>query len=396
VKTVTVVGASLAGLRSAQALREHGFDGRIVVVGDEARSPYDRPPLSKAFLAGDVTEQEIALATQQDLEILDAEWFLGCSAIRLRPGCGEVELSDGRAVRTDGVVVATGARPLDLPGGGDLDGVFTLRTLEDAVGLRAALGTGSPRVVVVGASFIGSEVASTCRGLGLQVTVVEAMDIPLAPALGPELAQECTTLHQENGVVLLTGRTVRQLLAADGRVRGVQLADGRQLDADVVVVGIGVRPNTEWLAGSGLTLDNGVVCDQGGVSAIPEVVAVGDVARCWSPALDAATRIEHWTNAMQQPRVATENLLAGRTIRPLADVPYFWSEQYGVRIQFAGHRLPGAVPRVVDGDLAERRWTAAYEVGGTPVAVLAMNQPRTFTRLRRTLADRMRVSPTMS
>lgn len=395
-KTVTVVGASLAGLRSAQALREHGFDGRLVIVGDEARTPYDRPPLSKGFLAGDVTEQEIALATQQDLDALDAEWFLGCSATRLRPGCGEVVLSDARSVRTDRVVVATGARPLDLAGGGDLDGVFTLRTMGDAIGLRAALSTGSPRVVVVGASFLGSEVASTCRSLGLQVTVVEATDTPLALALGPELAQECTTLHQESGVVLLTGRMVRQLLAADDRVRGVQLVDGRQLDADVVVVGIGVRPNTEWLADSGITVDNGVVCDQGGVSSIPEVVAVGDVARCWSPALDSSTRIEHWTNAMEQPRVATENLLAGRTTRLLGDVPYFWSEQYGVRIQFAGHRLPGAVPRVVDGDLAERRWTAAYEVDGTPVAVLAMNQPRTFTRLRRALADRTRVSTTMS
>lgn len=391
-KTITVVGASLAGLRSAQALREHGFDGRLVIVGEEPQAPYDRPPLSKEFLAGKVTEADIALATEGDLDALGAEWLLGTTATGLRAASREVQLADGSAIRTDGVVVATGARPITLPGSDDLSGVFTLRTMADATALRASLGEGSPRVVVVGASFLGAEVAATCHQLGLHVTIVEAADTPLAPALGPELAQECARLHQENGVRLLTGRPVKHLIARDGRVRSVQLADGSRFAADVVVVGIGVRPNTEWLDGSGITLDDGVVCDHGGVAAIPEVVAVGDVARYFSPVRDTHTRIEHWTTAMEHPHAAMDNLLAGRTVRPLGDVPYFWSEQYGLRIQFAGHRLPDAIPRIVDGAFADRRWTAVYEVGDETVAVLAMNQPRTFTRLRRALAHRTRES----
>lgn len=391
-KTITVLGASLAGLRSAQALREHGFDGRLVIVGEEPRPPYDRPPLSKEFLAGNVTEADIALTSPEDLDALEAEWLLGKTATELRAAGREVELSDGGTIRTDGVVVATGARPITLPGAAELSGVFTLRTMADATALRAALADGPDRVLVVGASFLGAEVAATCHHLGVHVTIVEAADTPLAPALGPELARECASLHQEHGVRLLTGRPVKHLIADDGRVRGAELADRTRLAADVVVVAIGVRPNTEWLTGSGITLDNGVVCDHGGVAAIPEVVAVGDVARCWSPARDARIRIEHWTTAMEQPHVAMENLLAGRTVRSLGDVPYFWSEQYGLRIQFAGHRLPDAVPRIVDGDFADRRWTAVYEVGDDTVAVLAMNQPRTFTRLRRALADRKRKS----
>jgi 3-phenylpropionate/trans-cinnamate dioxygenase ferredoxin reductase subunit len=391
VRAITVVGASLAGLRSAQALREHGFDGRLTVVGTEAEMPYDRPPLSKAFLSGDATEQDLALALPEDLDALAVEWLLGSTATRLRPGSREVELHDGRTLLTDGIVVATGARPVMLPESGGLQGLFTLRTLADARALRTALSAGSPRVAVVGAGFIGAEVASTCRSLGLEVTVVEAMPEPLAPILGTELAAACSSLHLEHGVCLLAGHPVRRLLADNGRVHGVELVDGQHVVADVVVVGIGVRPNCEWLADSGVTIDNGVVCDAGGVTTIPEVVAVGDVASHWSPARNARIRVEHWASAMEQPGAAIENLLAGHTVRSVSDVPYFWSEQYGVRIQFAGHRLPGAAHRIVDGDLADRRWTAVYEVHGQTVAVLAMNQPRTFTRLRRGLIDRQPV-----
>jgi 3-phenylpropionate/trans-cinnamate dioxygenase ferredoxin reductase subunit len=388
VRTITVVGASLAGLRSAQALRAHGFDGRLMIIGTEAQMPYDRPPLSKAFLAGEVAEQDLSLALPEDIETLAAEWHLNSTATRLRPASREIELQDGSVLHTDGVVVATGARALRLPGAEGLEGVFALRTLEDARGLRKALSAGSPSVVVVGAGFIGAEVASTCRGLGLEVTVVEAMPEPLAPILGPELAAQCNSLHLEHGVSLLAGHSVHRLLADQGRVSGVQLSNGQRVAADVVVVGIGVRPNTEWLTASGVALDNGVLCDAGCATTIPEVVAVGDVANYWSRSRNAPVRVEHWTSAMEQPAVAAENLLAGRTVASVGDVPYFWSEQYGVRIQFAGHRLQGAVHKIVDGDFGERRWTATYEVDGRAVAVLAMNQPRTFTRLRRELMHR--------
>ncbi|WP_340374450.1 FAD-dependent oxidoreductase [Streptomyces sp. SS7] len=383
-RSITVVGASLAGLSTVRALRTDGYDGEIVVVGEERHTPYDRPPLSKDFLKGDVDAAALALGDAEEYADLDVQWLLGERAVGLDPAARTVTLAGGRHVRTHGVVVATGAAARTLPGTDGLAGVHTLRTLDDALALRAELTDGRPRLVVIGAGFIGAEVASTARGLGLDVTVVESLGIPLERQLGREMGLVCSSLHSDHGVRLLCGTGVAGLLG-EGRVTGVRLADGRVLPADVVVAGVGVRPATDWLAGSGVPVDDGVVCDAGCATGVPGVVAVGDVARCPHPFTGRHARIEHWTNAGEQARTAARTLLTGVSAPAAATAPYFWSDQYGVRIQLAGYVAPGAEPEVVEGDLGSRSFTAVYRREGTPVAVLSLNQPKFFNRLRRTL-----------
>ncbi|MFF4275167.1 NAD(P)/FAD-dependent oxidoreductase [Streptomyces sp. NPDC001536] len=383
-RSITVVGASLAGLSTVRALRAEGYDGEIVVVGEERHAPYDRPPLSKDFLKGGLDVDALALGDADEYEALDVQWLLGERAVRLDPVARTVTLAGGGHVRTGGVVVATGAGARMLPGTEGMAGVHTLRTLDDAQALRAELLEGRPRLVVIGAGFIGAEVASTARGLGLDVTVVEALDVPLERQLGREMGLVCSSLHTDHGVRLLRGTGVAGLVGED-RVTGVRLADGRVLPADVVVVGVGVRPATDWLAGSGVQVDDGVVCDSGCATSVPGVVAVGDVARCPSPFTGRHARIEHWSNATEQARTAARTLLRGESAPAPLTAPYFWSDQYQVRIQLAGHVAPGAQPDIVEGDIDSRSFTAVYRREGTPVAVLSLNQPKFFNRLRRTL-----------
>ncbi|MFH8736201.1 MULTISPECIES: NAD(P)/FAD-dependent oxidoreductase [unclassified Streptomyces] len=377
-RTVTVVGASLAGLYAARELRAQGFDGRLVIVGEEPHRPYDRPPLSKDFLIGKAGEDQLALSDVDETLELGAEWMFGVRARGLDARGRTVLLEDGRTVSTDGVVIATGASARRLPGP-TLAGVHTLRTLDDARSLRAELLRGPRRVVVIGGGFIGAETASSCAALGHAVTVVEAAPLPLLPQLGPEMAAVCAGFHARGGVELVTGVGVAAL-HGDLAVHGVELADGRVLPADVVVVGIGAVPNTGWLAGSTLALRDGVLCDDGGVTALPQVVAVGDVARV------GGARAEHWTSATAQPRVAVRNLLAGRTVETVRPLPYFWSDQYGSRIQFAGRRRDGDLVRVIEGAVEDGSFLALYEREGETTAALAVNRPRPFTRVRRELA----------
>ncbi|MGW1211939.1 NAD(P)/FAD-dependent oxidoreductase [Streptomyces sp. NPDC002499] len=382
-RTVTVVGASLSGLYAARELRAQGFDGRLVIVGDEPHRPYDRPPLSKDFLTGRADEDHLALADDEETGELDAEWLLGTRARGLDARGRTVLLDGGRTVSTDGVVIATGARARRLPGD-DLAGVHTLRTLDDARALREELTRGPRQVVVIGGGFIGAETASSCAALGHTVTVVEAAPLPLVPQLGAEMAAVCAALHRRGGVDLITGTGVAGLRGT-AAVTGVELSDGRALPADVVIVGIGATPNTGWLAGSTLALHDGVLCDDGCVTSLPQVVAVGDVARV------GGARAEHWTSATEQPRVAVANLLAGRTARTARSLPYFWSDQYGARIQFAGRRQDGDTVRIAEGELtdgapAEDGFLALYERDGRTTAVLSMDRPRPFMRARRELA----------
>ncbi|GAA0536957.1 pyridine nucleotide-disulfide oxidoreductase [Saccharopolyspora subtropica] len=384
-RTIAVVGTSLAGYSAAQQLRAQGFEGRLVMVGDEVHLPYDRPPLSKDFLLGKIDQDALALADQSDIDELAAEWRTGDPAVRLRCSDASIELLSGERIGADGVVIATGAAPRTLPGTEGIAGVHALRTLEDAARLRDEL-AGDRRVVVVGAGFIGAEVASSCAALGLDVTLVEAAELPLVHALGLRMAAACVELHGDHGVRVRLGTGVEQIRSGSDRVTGVRLTSGEELPADVVVVGIGVSPNTGWLADSGLTLADGVGCDAGGVTELPNVVAVGDVARVHRPDLGRSVRTEHWTAASSQPRAAIRNLLAGRTVEHHDDVPYFWSDQYGVRIQFAGTVQPGDEVTVVDGDVADRCFLAHYERGGRLVGVLAFNQPRAFGRARRQIA----------
>jgi NADPH-dependent 2,4-dienoyl-CoA reductase/sulfur reductase-like enzyme len=382
VKSVAVIGASLAGLSAARALRTQGFEGELTIVGDEARRPYDRPPLSKEFLAGAVGEDALTLET--DDEDLDARWLLGARATRLDAAAGAVHLDDGTAVYAGGIVVATGARARSWPGSDGLAGVYVLRKVEDALALRDELRPGA-RLVVIGAGFIGGEVASTATKLGLDVTVVEAAPAPLAGPLGVQLGAAVAQVHAEHGTRLLCGAPVAGLTGND-RVTGVQLADGRHIPADVVLVGIGAIPNTEWLRDSPLELVNGVVCDAGGATAIPNVVAVGDCAAWHEPTIGGPHRVEHWTGALERPAIAVATLLAGRHDGTPAKPPYFWSDQYDRRIQFAGIAAPGDEITFEVGSLRDPSFLAVYRREGQPVAVLGVDQPKLFTRWRRQLA----------
>ncbi|NJC66140.1 FAD-dependent oxidoreductase [Planosporangium flavigriseum] len=379
-RSIAVVGASLAGLSAARALRNQAYDGTIIAIGAEPHVPYDRPPLSKAFLAGTCTEDDLALGDPD--ESLEVDWRLGTAAVRLNPGSRSVTLADGSEVHADAVILATGARARQLPGTEGLNGVHTLRTLDDAVALRADLAA-AERLVVVGAGFIGAEVASSARSLGLDVTVIEALPTPLAGPLGAELGAVCAGLHADHGVHLRTGVGVAAVTGGS-RVEAVELTDGTRLPADVVVVGIGASANVEWLIGSGLDLANGVVTDAAGATRVPSVVAIGDCAAAYSPYAGGVVRSEHWTHALEQPAAAVATLLGER--REHTAAPYFWSDQYGVRIQFAGHRTGTDSVRIVEGDPDQRSFLAVYERAGRPVAVLGMNQPKLFTRWRRQLS----------
>lgn len=388
-RSITVVGASLAGLSTARALRDHSYDGRITLVGAEHHRPYDRPPLSKEFLAGTMTAEDLELTTPDD-DALQLDWRLGHRAERLEPSGAAVVLNSGERIVSDGVVIATGARARRLPNA-DCLGVHTVRTLDDAVALRGELTSGA-RMVIIGAGFIGAEIASTASRLGMDVTVVEALPTPLAGPLGIEMGQVCAALHDDHGVRLITGVGV-EALTGDRRVRSVRLIDGHELLADVVVVGIGAIPYTDWLADSGLNLDGGVLTDARCATNIPGVLAVGDCARSYRSFTGGAHRLEHWTNALQQPAAAAASLL-GRAYTPPAQhgVPYFWSDQYGSRLQFAGHRRDGDAVEVVDGDIESRSFLAVYRRELEPVAVLAMNRPKPFGRWRRELATRTTIA----
>lgn len=380
-----MVGASLAGLQAARSLRSQGFDGRLVIIGDEPHRPYDRPPLSKEFLAGRVGTESLQLEDVD--EALDAEWLLGTAASSLDAFGREVVLADGSRIRSDGVVIATGARPRTLPGPGASAGVHVLRTLDDALMLRGELVPGS-RLVVIGAGFIGGEVASTARALGCLVTVVEAMPTPLAGALGIEMGTIVSALHELHGVRLSCGVGVSRLVCRE-RVEAVELTDGTSVPADVVVVGIGAMPNVEWLAGSGVALGNGVACDHEGRTSVRGVVAVGDCAAWRDVRRGLSHRVEHWTGALERPLTAVTSLLSGSafddTVSKPTNMPYFWSDQYDVRLQFAGHAADADTVTVEEGSVESRNVLAVYRRGDEPVAVLGMNQARLFGRWRRQL-----------
>ncbi len=383
-RTVVVVGASLAGLRAVETLRRRGFDGRLVLIGDERHEPYDRPPLSKELLRGEWGPERIALR-RDGLDELSLDLRLGRRARALDLDAREVRLEGGERVAFDGLVLATGARARPLPGAPRLEGVHLLRTLDDALALRDALDSG-PRVAVVGAGFIGAEVASSCRKRGLDVTVIEALEIPLARAIGPEMGAVCASLHGDHGVELRVGAPVAGL-EGTGRVGAVRLEDGSRVAADLVVVGIGVAPATDWLEGSGLELADGVVCDETCATRAPGVVAAGDVARWTNPLFGECMRVEHWTHAVEQAAAAAGRLLDGEATEPFAPAPLFWSDQYDVKIQFAGHHRPGDRVEVVHGRPEERRFVALYGRGERLVGALAMNRPRQLVAWRRRVRE---------
>ena len=372
--SVSIVGASLAGYWAAETLRRDGFEGRISLIGDEPHAPYDRPPLSKKFLAGDLDDDRLPLTTAEKLADLGLEMRLGCRATGLDVATRTLEV-DGVAEPYDGLLIATGARCRNLPGTAGLAGVHTLRTRDDAEAIRDALANGARRVVVVGAGFIGAEVASTAIGRGAEVTMVEALEAPFGRVLGVEMGAVMADVHRRHGVDLRTGVGVDEVLG-DDRLAGVRLANGATLEADLLVVGIGVVPNTDWLEGSGLTLDDGVVCDETCLAA-PDVAAAGDVARWANPRYGEVMRVEHWDNAVQQGVHAARRLLqSDEEATPYAPVPWFWTDQYDRKVQLAGRPHTDDEVRVVAGSTAEHRFAAFYGRDGRFTAALGMNRPR--------------------
>ena len=387
-----IVGAGLAGLRTAEALRAQGYQGRLTLVGAEPHEPYDRPPLSKAVLAGTVEDTTVPA----DWEALRCETLFGHRATAL--GDGVLETTAGR-LDFDGLVLATGATPVRLPG----DGQHLLRTIEDARALRAGLRPGA-RVAIVGAGWIGAEVATAAAAAGCRVTVVEAADAPLANAIGGEVGSLTAPWYAAAGVELLHGLKVAQVTP-----RGLDLADGGALPADVVVVGIGVRPDVAWLADSGLAIERGIVVDEHLRTSLttptpasfspaprppapapppsgkdrPPIVAVGDCAAWWSRRFGRRLLVEHWDTALNAPEVAASSLLGGDAVYDA--VPYFWSEQFGHMVQYAGHH-PAADRMIHRGDPAGTKWSVCWLAGDRIVGILTVNRPRDLAQGRRIIA----------
>lgn len=381
---LVVVGAGLAGLRAVEAARRTGYTGTITLVGDESEDPYDRPPLSKAFLTGAAAVRRLR-TTESLQDELDVTVRLGATVTALHPA-DRLVVVDGGELAYAGLVLATGstARSLDLP---HLAGVHTLRSHADALALREAITPGS-RVVVVGAGFIGSEVACSATEMGAEVTVLEAAHVPLVRAVGEQMGAALLNVHRRHGVAVRCGTAVEAFVGAD-RVRAVRLTDGEEVPADVVVVGVGAAPATAWLTGSGLALDDGVVCDSTLAAGPPGVYAAGDIARWHNPLFDRSMRLEHWTAAAEQGGIAGRNAAAPEGAVACEIVPYFWSDWAGDWIQLVG--VPDADETVVvAGDPAVGDFLTLYRTGDRVTGALGVNQRRAVTRVRGLIAARGR------
>ncbi|MFD6970300.1 NAD(P)/FAD-dependent oxidoreductase [Streptomyces sp. NPDC059979] len=380
---VVIVGAGMAGVQTAVALREQGFTGSVTLLGAEPHQPYDRPPLSKAVLLGKAEDS----AFDVDFEGLGIELRLGTEVTGLRAADRELDTEAG-PVPYGVLVLATGAQPLTLPGTEGVPGVHLLRTLDDAARLRPVLAA-APRAVVVGAGWIGAEFATAAREAGCEVTVVEAADRVLAGALPAEVAEPMARWYGEAGAELITGAKVAGI--EEGKVL---LADGRALPAGAVVVGIGARPATGWLAGTGVELgpDGSVTADAYLRTSLPGVYAVGDCASFPSGRYGTRLLVHHWDNALQGPRAVAANILAGEPAEVYDPVPYFWSEQFGRFVQYAGHH-GGADTLLWRGDPGGAAWSVCWLRGGVLVAVLAVGRPRDLAQGRKLIEAAVPLDP---
>lgn len=394
---IAIVGASLAGVHAAQTLRRQDFAGELTLIGDEVHYPYDRPPLSKEMLVGPYDEAKLRLRPAADPDELGVTWRLGRAAVglELADGSGSastasVVLDDESRVDVDGVIIATGARARTLPGTGGVAGVHVLRTLDDATALKADLEREPERVAVVGCGFIGAEVAASARTRGLDVTIIEAAPAPLTRVLDEAGGLAIADLHRSHGVDVRLGTGVTGFAVdGGGAVRAVELADGTAVDASVVVVGIGVVPNVDWLEASGLELADGVVTDETCLAA-PGVVAVGDVARWPNRRFGGrSTRVEQWDNAVEMGGYGAKRLLAfgaGTGVEPYAPVPWFWSDQYDRKIQLAG--VPAPNVELLQGSHDEHRFVQIYlDEEGAVTGALCWNRPRQAILARQHIAS---------
>jgi NADPH-dependent 2,4-dienoyl-CoA reductase/sulfur reductase-like enzyme len=374
---VLIVGGGLAAQRCAETFRRLGFDGRLRIVGAEPERPYDRPPLSKGLLAGENPSASLAFRPAWWYREQEIELILGTRADALLPHTRTVLLDSGEELRYEKLLVATGGRARRLPFLAGYENVHVLRTLADASRLRPQLVRGA-RLAVVGAGFIGQEVAATARSLGVEVTMIEALPAPLAPILGEAVGSWFAELHEGQGVRVLTGATLEQARGGS-RVEELGLADGRVVPCDTVVVGVGTAPATEWLRGTGLG-EAGVKTDTAGRTPVPGVFAAGDASIPFDPRFRAHARTEHWDAAAWQGAAAARAMLGESPGPP--PLPSFWSDQYGLRIQYVGH-AHHADDVAIEGDPADLEFEAVFTRGGVPVAGLAVDRARAVPALRR-------------
>ena len=354
-RTFVIAGASLAGAKAAETLREEGFDGRVVLIGDEPERPYERPPLSKEYLRGEADSKpyvhDASFYAEHDIELRT-----GTNVERIDPAASQVHLAGGESLAFDRLLLSTGARPrrLSLPGA-ELDGVMYLRAVEDSDAIRRRIDAGG-RLVTIGAGWIGAEVAASARQRGCDVTILEMTELPLERVLGPELGAFYRDVHADNGVRFVGGAAV-EAIEGDGRAEAVRLADGRRFDADFVVAGIGVEPRVELGAAAGLAIDNGVVCDERLRTSAENVYAAGDIANAMHPLYGARLRVEHWANALNQGPHAARTMLGSEA--PYDQVPYFFSDQYDVGMEYAGYAAEWDEV-VFRGDPASREFIAFW------------------------------------
>jgi 3-phenylpropionate/trans-cinnamate dioxygenase ferredoxin reductase component len=378
---IVIVGGGLAATRAAEQLRRAGHAGPITIVSDEIHLPYDRPPLSKDVLRGEV--ENVTLKPREFYDENNITLMLGAAVIGVDTAAQTATLADGTVLNYDDLIIATGLVPRRIPSFPDLDGIRVLRTFEESQAMRAHAGS-ARHAVVVGAGFIGCEVAASLRGLGVDVVLVEPQPTPLASVLGEQIGAMVARLHRAEGVDVRTGIGVAQV-QGDGHVDKVVLTDGTELPADMVVVGIGSRPATDWLKGTGIAVadhDGGVICDNVGRTSAPHVWALGDVAS-WQDATGHQARVEHWSNVTEQARVLVPVLL-GQEPPEVIVVPYFWSDQYDVKIQCLGEPEADDIVHVVEDD--GRKFLAYYERDGVIAGVVGGGMPGKVMKARSKIA----------
>jgi 3-phenylpropionate/trans-cinnamate dioxygenase ferredoxin reductase component len=355
--TFVIIGAGLAGAKTAEALRDQGFDGRIVVLGDEPHRPYERPPLSKDYLTGASEREQVFVHPAGWYADHDVDLRTGEAVTAIDRAARRVTLAGGGHVGYDKLLLATGADPRTVPVPG-ADGPHYLRRIEDSERLKETLATAS-RIAVIGGGWIGLEVAAAARRTGAEVVLLEAAELPLLGVLGPQAARVFADLHRDHGVDLRCGTRITAITTKDGEATGVRLADGTTVEADAVIAGVGVRPNTKLAADAGLTVDDGILVDAALATSDPDICAAGDVANAAHPVLGTHIRVEHWANALNQPATAAATMLG----RPAAydRLPYFFSDQYDLGMEYTGHVRPGGYDRVIfRGDVAARQFIAFW------------------------------------
>jgi 3-phenylpropionate/trans-cinnamate dioxygenase ferredoxin reductase subunit len=370
--TYVIAGASLAGAKAAQTLREEGFDGPLMLIGEEAERPYERPPLSKDYLLGKAERETIYVHPPSWYTEHDVDLRLSARVTGVDPAAHDVILDDGSRVGYAKLLLATGSSARRLPvAGAEADSVLYLRRVADSDQIKAAFQAAS-RVVVIGAGWIGLETAAAARAAGVEVTVLEAAELPLLRVLGREVAEVFAGLHRDHGVDLRFGVKVAEITESRGRADGVRLADGSRIGADAIIVGVGITPNSQLAEAAGLEVGNGIVTDARLRSSDPDIYAAGDVANAYHPLVGKHIRVEHWANALNQPQAAARAMLGQDAVYDR--VPYFFTDQYDLGMEYAGYVEPGGYDQVVfRGDVAGREFIAFWLARGRVLAGMNVN-----------------------